>query len=166
MGGVRIDERGRVLKSDGSYIPGLFAVGEVAGGVHGENRLGGNSLLECTVYGRIIGGSSIDIVEELSPSQFLSFGINAASSRPDRDARSIKPMKLTDVAGHNTDDDCWTVIDNHVYNLSKYAEEHPGGVGAIRESCGTDSTKRYLVAHTLGLLKDVGFEPIGVINFS
>lgn len=166
MGGVRIDERGRVLKSDGSFIPGLFAVGEVAGGVHGENRLGGNSLLECTVYGRIIGGSSIDIVEELSPSQFMSFGINAVSSRPDQDARSIKPMKLTDVAGHNTDDDCWTVIDNHVYNLSKYAKEHPGGVGAIRESCGKDSTKRYLVAHTLGLLKDVGFEPIGVINFS
>ena len=166
MGGVRIDELGRVLKSDGSPIQGLFAVGEVTGGVHGENRLGGNSLLECTVYGRIIGGFSIDIVEELSPSQFSSFGNGVSSSKTDREARTVKTMKLADVAVHNTVEDCWTVIDNHVYNLSRYADEHPGGVGAIKDSCGTDSTKRFLVAHTLGLLNDVGFEPIGIINFS
>ena len=36
-------------------LPGLYAAGEVTGGVHGNNRLGGNSLLECVVFGRIAG---------------------------------------------------------------------------------------------------------------
>lgn len=56
MGGVKINTDGQVLsRSGGSIIPGLYACGEVTGGIHGENRLAGNSLLECTVYGRIIG---------------------------------------------------------------------------------------------------------------
>lgn len=45
----------QVLKADGSVIRGLFAAGEVTGGVHGANRLGGNSLAECVVFGRIAG---------------------------------------------------------------------------------------------------------------
>ncbi|KAF2457742.1 FAD binding domain-containing protein [Lineolata rhizophorae] len=55
MGGVAIDERARVLDDGGKPIPGLWAAGEVAGGVHGDNRLGGSSLLECVVFGRIAG---------------------------------------------------------------------------------------------------------------
>lgn len=45
MGGLEIDERSRVLDTAGKAIPGLFACGEIAGGVHGANRLGGSSLL-------------------------------------------------------------------------------------------------------------------------
>jgi FAD-dependent fumarate reductase len=55
MGGVIINEKSEVLNADGRHIPGLFAAGEVTGGIHGENRLGGSSLLECVVYGRIAG---------------------------------------------------------------------------------------------------------------
>merc|ERR1712178_391494 len=56
MGGLEIDADSVVLsKSTGKNIQGLYAAGEVAGGVHGNNRLGGNSLLDCVVFGRVAG---------------------------------------------------------------------------------------------------------------
>jgi len=54
MGGLEIDTDSAVISnSTGKAIPGLYAAGEVAGGVHGNNRLGGNSLLDCVVFGRV-----------------------------------------------------------------------------------------------------------------
>ncbi|KAL1739088.1 FAD binding domain-containing protein [Schizophyllum fasciatum] len=58
MGGITVDDQARVLNSAGAPIPGLFAAGEAIGGVHGRNRLGGSSLLEAVVFGRIAGKSS------------------------------------------------------------------------------------------------------------
>ena len=55
LGGVVIDARCRVLRPDGSPVPGLFAAGEVTGGVHGLNRIGGNAGTEVLVFGRIAG---------------------------------------------------------------------------------------------------------------
>jgi flavocytochrome c len=55
MGGVRIDREARVLDRWGEVIPGLYAVGEVTGGIHGANRVGGNALLEIHVFGIIAG---------------------------------------------------------------------------------------------------------------
>ncbi len=56
VGGVQIDDLSRVISPSGP-IPGLFACGEMAGGVHGANRLGGSSLLGCVVYGRVAGAT-------------------------------------------------------------------------------------------------------------
>jgi len=53
MGGLEIDTDSAVMGPDGTAIAGLYAAGEVAGGVHGNNRLGGNSLLDCVVFGRV-----------------------------------------------------------------------------------------------------------------
>ena len=53
MGGLRIDSSRRVIGTDGKPIPGLYAAGEVTGGIHGGNRLGGNALTEVLVSGRI-----------------------------------------------------------------------------------------------------------------
>lgn len=59
MGGVEISPDAQILhKGTGVPIPGLFAAGEIAGGVHGANRLGGSSLLGCVVYGRVAGDSA------------------------------------------------------------------------------------------------------------
>merc|ERR1719210_90715 len=55
MGGLEIDVNSAVVAKDGQAIPGLYAAGEGAGGVHGNNRLGGNSLLDCVVFGRVSG---------------------------------------------------------------------------------------------------------------
>merc|ERR1711933_654127 len=54
MGGLEITTKSEVVGKNG-VIPGLYAAGEVMGGVHGNNRLGGNSLLDCVVYGRVAG---------------------------------------------------------------------------------------------------------------
>ncbi len=55
MGGVAANEHAEVITKDNKPISGLFVCGEAQGGVHGENRLGGSSLLDCVVYGRIAG---------------------------------------------------------------------------------------------------------------
>ena len=58
LGGVVIDARCCVLCADGTPVPGLFAAGEVTGGVHGRNRVGGNAGTEVLVFGRIAGESA------------------------------------------------------------------------------------------------------------
>ncbi|HOJ43436.1 MAG TPA: flavocytochrome c [Syntrophorhabdaceae bacterium] len=55
MGGLRINKNAQVIDVFGSPIPGLYAAGEVTGGVHGSNRLGTNALTDCVVFGRIAG---------------------------------------------------------------------------------------------------------------
>lgn len=52
---MKVTPDAEAQKDDGSIIPGLFGAGEVNGGIHGENRLGGSSLLDCVVYGRVAG---------------------------------------------------------------------------------------------------------------
>jgi len=53
MGGILTREDGCVLDAQGKPIQGLYCAGEVLGGVHGKNRLGGSSLLDCVVFGRV-----------------------------------------------------------------------------------------------------------------
>lgn len=55
MGGIKINTESRVLDENGEVIPGLFAAGEVTGDIHGTNRLGGNAITDCVVFGRIAG---------------------------------------------------------------------------------------------------------------
>ena len=55
MGGVRINEKAQALTAKGQVIPGLWAAGEVTGGTHGTNRLGGNAYTDIIVFGRIAG---------------------------------------------------------------------------------------------------------------
>ena len=58
MGGVKIDPETEVIDTQGSPIPGLFAAGEVTGGVHGGNRIGGNAVCDFVVFGRIAGANA------------------------------------------------------------------------------------------------------------
>ena len=58
MGGVKINTNTQVIDTNGNVIPGLFAAGEVTGGVHGGNRIGGNAVADIVVYGRIAGANA------------------------------------------------------------------------------------------------------------
>ncbi len=60
MGGVKIDVNAQVISEAGEAIPGLFAAGEITGGVHGANRLGGNAVADIVVFGQIAGQSAAD----------------------------------------------------------------------------------------------------------
>ena len=57
MGGVLVDEHMRALTADGTPVSGLYCAGEITGSVHGSNRLGGNAIVDFTVFGRIAGES-------------------------------------------------------------------------------------------------------------
>ena len=58
MGGLEINTDAQVLDVDGNVIPGLYAAGEVTGGIHAGNRVGGNALPDIIVFGRIAGQSA------------------------------------------------------------------------------------------------------------
>lgn len=60
MGGVAIDEKAEVLNLQSWPIKGLYAAGEVTGGVHGYNRLGGNAVADTVIFGRIAGKNAAD----------------------------------------------------------------------------------------------------------
>lgn len=66
MGGLKINSETQVLTEDGTAIPGLFAAGEVTGGVHGANRLGGNAVADFVVFGRIAAESAAEYVASIA----------------------------------------------------------------------------------------------------
>ncbi|KWX73229.1 flavocytochrome c [Paenibacillus jilunlii] len=63
MGGVKINTNTEVLNKEGQPITGLFAAGEVVGGLHGQNRIGGNSVAEIIIFGRQAGIKSAEFVK-------------------------------------------------------------------------------------------------------
>jgi len=78
MGGLKINNRSEVIDKNGKPINGLFGAGEVTGGVHGGNRLGGNSLAECGVFGRIAADSAVNYISKNN--NILNTGIIKKSS--------------------------------------------------------------------------------------
>lgn len=161
MGGIKIDTRGSVLDESSNPIPGLHAAGEVSGGVHGSNRLGGNSLLECTVFGSIVGekipiksrGESQDIKH--NSKRKLQTGAN----------HPVSPTEITleELAQHNSANDCWVAIHGDVYDLTEFAEEHPPGAESIYVLAGKEATDAFKAVHSRGLLEDFANDKVGVL---
>lgn len=155
MGGITIDTEGHVVREDGEIIPGLLAAGEVTGGVHGVNRLGGNSLLECTVFGRRV-GNSIPIhsvaASSLSPSTLEATEAKSAD---------LRTVSLSELQKHHTEDDCWVAIHGMVYDLTDFAEEHPAGPQSIYELAGKDGTAAFAAVHNQHILDDFAEDRIG-----
>src|SRR5437762_4200874 len=92
MGGVEIDDQARILIEDGKKpLEGLWACGELAGGVHGSNRLGGSALLGCVVYGRVAGAGAANYL--LQGLLQKSGGASSAQSRLNQISLHIDPAR-------------------------------------------------------------------------
>lgn len=87
MGGIEINDKAQVLNHEQQPFEALFACGELAGGVHGANRLGGSSLLGCVVYGRVAGASASQYLFQ----QLTSGGVTGAAQRLGQISLHIDP---------------------------------------------------------------------------
>jgi len=87
MGGIEINDQAQCLNSKGEPFDGLFVCGELAGGVHGANRLGGSSLLGCVVYGRVAGESASKYLFQ----EVLNNGVSTATQRLGQVSLHIDP---------------------------------------------------------------------------
>lgn len=72
---------------------------------------------------------------------------NNASPSDTAASTQVVTYTSTDVAGHNTAEDCWTSIDGSVYDLTQWIQAHPGGSAVIISLCGTDGTEGFLGQH-------------------
>lgn len=158
MGGIKIDEQGNVLRDDGTLIEGLHAAGEVTGGVHGNNRLGGNSLLECTVFGTIV-GQKIPI----KSAQRISSTKKLAETNAAKEAKELPVISMTELSKHNTEEDIWVAIHGVVYDFTEFAHEHPAGFESIFDLAGTDGTEAFDAVHNQGMLEDFEDDRKGIL---
>ena len=159
MGGISISENGEVINSQSQPISGLYAAGEVTGGVHGENRLGGNALLECVVIGRVAGRSASKQLLRSAISTVSANKVSGALNRMNTIRNHLnadKEFSKEEIAKHNKDGDCWLIIWDQVYDVSKFMADHPGGKDAILQFGGQDATEQFDLIHQDTVLKRYG----------
>eukprot|EP00998_Keelungia_sp_KM082_P010273 NODE_6468_length_637_cov_55.276471_g6445_i0.p1 GENE.NODE_6468_length_637_cov_55.276471_g6445_i0~~NODE_6468_length_637_cov_55.276471_g6445_i0.p1 ORF type:complete len:164 (+),score=47.20 NODE_6468_length_637_cov_55.276471_g6445_i0:27-494(+) len=154
MGGVAIDTQGRVLSANGDAVHGLFAAGEITGGIHGKNRLAGNALTEAVVFGMLVGQSVHVHADTGTPP--------VSPTAPTPTATTARVVNAEELARHNTASDCWLAVHGNVYDFTSFLEEHPAGPEAIAKLAGTDGTQAFAEVHTKVLLED--FEPLGAYS--
>jgi len=162
MGGLSMNSRGQVLNRKREPIIGLFAAGEVTGGLHGDNRLGGNSLLECTVFGRIIGKDT--------PIKFNYKQDRSIIQRSDQAKKDLAPrinaITASELQQHRTINDCWVAIHGNVYDVTEFAKIHPGGSEMIQKLAGEDVSRVFDALHTPDVLKrpDIQKYQVGILE--
>jgi len=177
MGGLEIDVNSSVIGANGKAIPGLYCAGEVAGGVHGNNRLGGNSLLDCVVFGRVAGKHCAQYMlgADMKPTSLIELsggGLsgdvqaskNAGGSYEDDmnkgkagggggAAAAAGPsaggpsISKEEVAKHNNKESCWVILHDRVLDVTKFLGDHPGGELAILTFAGKDATEEFDMIH-------------------
>jgi flavocytochrome c len=189
MGGLVVNDKCEVRNTGEKAIPGLYAAGEVTGGVHGRNRLGGSALLECVALGRVAGANAL-AYNKLSPAQ--RGGNNPAqkfagvdsgeistivpeSARPkgkvetnkaETDSKAAGPRAkggeytLEEVAKHKTANDVWVVVDGKVLDVTKFLPDHPGGKMAIMAFAGRDATTEFNMVHEKGVIEKYAPETV------
>lgn len=170
MGGINVNGHSQVRDDNNKVIPGLFATGEVMGGTHGKNRLGGSSLLDCVAFGRVSGRSATrhlllrhtkltspkEGVQVVGP-QVKAVGLTkaeaaendfaAAKTSTTATTPAAKQYTIQEVAKHNKPNDCWMVVNGEVLDVTNFLDEHPGGREALLLFAGRDATEEFNMLH-------------------
>jgi hypothetical protein len=149
----------------------------VTGGVHGNNRLGGNSLLECTVFGSIVGERLPIASLEAPPTLAAGLPAAAAAAAPlpaaggvaaegadasAAAAAALRTVSAEELAAHNSWQSCWVALHGKVYDFTAFLDEHPAGPESILKLGGTDGTEMYETVHNVRMLDDFQAELVGV----
>jgi len=181
MGGLEIaPDTSLIDNKTGLSKPGMFAAGEVTGGVHGRNRLGGSALLECVAFGRVAGKSATDFIK--NGRRFKPQKLERPAPLPDSEISTIPPAhvaakgvpggevkeaeavavggnnakkdySLEEVAKHNKESDCWVAVNGKVLDVTKFLDDHPGGKMAIMTFAGRDASEEFNMVHEAGTLE-------------
>lgn len=130
MGGIEINDKAQVLNAEGVPFEGLYACGELAGGVHGANRLGGSSLLGCVVYGRVAGESSSQYLFQ----KVLTGGVSTAAQRLGQISLHIDPSTPGKISVE------WGNGDASGSSRSKQDQQSQGSVAPVMKGDKADSS--------------------------
>mmetsp|Transcript_1622 Transcript_1622/g.3517 ORF Transcript_1622/g.3517 Transcript_1622/m.3517 type:complete len:601 (-) Transcript_1622:207-2009(-) len=160
MGGLTISAKSEVVNPKEKVIPGLYAAGEVAGGVHGNNRLGGSSLLDCVAFGRVAGRACAEYMlgADVTKTSLVTLAggmPGQTESKPAASTAAAAPAAveassgytLEEVAKHVTKDDCWVVLNGQVLDVTSFLKDHPGGELAILTFAGKDASAEFNMIH-------------------
>jgi cytochrome b involved in lipid metabolism len=118
--------------------------------------LGGNSLLECTVYGTIV-GKKLPIQKSPRIKQPAQ-SVDQAAAKPTK----LRNVPKSQLQQHNTPEDCWVAIHGIVYDLTDFAKKHPAGAQPIHMLAGRDGTSVFAVIHNERQLEKFDKEIVGV----
>merc|ERR1712159_732885 len=114
-GGLAVDDEARVMDKQMRPIAGVYAAGEIMGGVHGENRLGGSSLLDCVVFGL---ASANSIIAQASPSSSMAqaeeVGADVGSEEATEDVITYQDAAVA------PDDQLRVKVEDKWYDLSRF----------------------------------------------
>ena len=144
MGGLAVDTSGRVMDTKSTPMRGLYAAGEIMGGVHGENRLGGSSLLDCVVFGL---ASADDILKEYpllkEDAGVLGGTIGGTATT------ATAAVKISETEAPTPPvapaEQLRIQVEDRYFDLSRFVNLHPGGALLVEK--GEDLTTRFQEAH-------------------
>jgi cytochrome b involved in lipid metabolism len=84
----------------------------------------------------------------ITPAQAASSGGGSAPAPAQKPVSTNLPLTLDEVKKHNSADDCWSIIDGNVYDLTNWVNSHPGGSSRITAICGKDGSSNFLGQHS------------------
>jgi len=84
----------------------------------------------------------------IAPANAASSGGGSAPAPAQKPVSTNLPLTLDEVKKHNSADDCWSIIDGNVYDLTNWVNSHPGGSSRITSICGKDGSSNFLGQHS------------------